>query len=215
MARVGSRTQAERRAATRALLLDAAGGVFAKRGYHGATLDEIARSAQLSKGAVYHHFESKEELFLALLERSLEDRLQDIAHATGPDAAGEELLANVERDSRWAPLLFEFVALAGRDPALRERFREHFLLRVRETITPLLQERFGIEDRERAEQIAIALDALGNGMILERLFDPDGVPDDLLGRAMASLVQGLGDDPGRSRLHAVPCSPAPGSDAGV
>jgi len=194
MPTAGSRTQAQRRATTRASLLDAAGGVFAERGYHGATVDEIARSVQLSKGAVYHHFESKEALFLALLERRLEDRLRAIVHAAGPDAAGADLLTNVERDSRWAPLLFEFVAVSARDPTLRERFRERFLLRVRETITPLLQERFGIEDRDRAMRIAIALDALGNGMILERLFDRDGVPDDLLGSAMGALVKGLSRD---------------------
>ena len=62
------RTQAERRAQTRAKLLKAAGAVFARRGYHEATLEEIAERAGLSKGALYYNFASKEDLFLALLK---------------------------------------------------------------------------------------------------------------------------------------------------
>jgi AcrR family transcriptional regulator len=193
------RTQAQRRAATRAALVDAAAAEFASRGYHGATLDAIAGAAGVSKGAVYHHFSSKEELFLALLDERLEKRLGEIAAALGPGDAAARFTAAVERDGRWAPLLFEFLAWSSRDPDLRRRVREHFLVRVRERVAPLLQERYGIARRDQAEEIAIALDALGNGMILERLFDPDGVPDDLLGRAMGALVSGLTGVRTRSR----------------
>lgn len=188
---VTTRTQAQRRAATRAALLKSAGSVFAKRGFHGATLDEIARRARLSKGAVYHHFESKEDLFLTLLEDTLADRLRDIARAFDAGDASQRFMSGVERNPAWPPLFFEFVAFSGRDSALRARFRRRFLLRIRETLTPLLQERFGVRDPQRAEEIAIAVAAFANGMILERLFDPAGVPDEIVARAMAAMVEGM------------------------
>jgi len=192
MSTVRPRTQASRRAATRARLLRAAGTEFARRGYHGTSLDDVAARAGLSKGALYHHFESKEDLFLTLLEERLEERLREVAGALDAGDAAARFTAGVERNPRWAPLLFEFVAFSARDPRLRERFRERFLLRVRAVVTPLVEERAGPGVcAARAEEIAIAVDALANGMILERLFDPDGVPDDLLGRALAALVDGL------------------------
>ncbi len=65
-------TRAESRTRTRSLLLDASERVFARRGYRGASLDEIAAEAGFSKGAVYSNFASKEDLFLALLDRHLD-----------------------------------------------------------------------------------------------------------------------------------------------
>jgi AcrR family transcriptional regulator len=53
---------------TRERILDAALSVFADRGYHGATVDDIVRASGTSKGAVYHHFSSKEAVFLALVD---------------------------------------------------------------------------------------------------------------------------------------------------
>src|SRR5918912_2431085 len=62
------RTQAERRAATRRALLDAARSLFAERGYHGAAAEEIVRRAGLTRGALYHHFEDKKDLFRAVVD---------------------------------------------------------------------------------------------------------------------------------------------------
>ncbi len=62
------RTQAERRAATRLALLDAARSAFAERGYHGAAAEEIVRRAGLTRGALYHHFEDKKDLFRAVVD---------------------------------------------------------------------------------------------------------------------------------------------------
>jgi AcrR family transcriptional regulator len=62
------RTQAERSAATRAALLDAARALFAERGFAGAGRDDIARRAGVTRGALYHHFASKQDLFVAVVE---------------------------------------------------------------------------------------------------------------------------------------------------
>src|SRR5207302_11360194 len=70
--------QRERRARTRSDVLRAAARVFAERGYHGATLDGVVAEAGLSKGALYHYFPSKQDLFLALLEERLGAGISDV-----------------------------------------------------------------------------------------------------------------------------------------
>ena len=62
------RTQAERRARTRRALLDAGRELFAEKGYHGAAAAEVVRRAGVTRGALYHHFEDKRDLFRAVVE---------------------------------------------------------------------------------------------------------------------------------------------------
>jgi AcrR family transcriptional regulator len=62
-------TRERRLERTRSLLLDAAEEVFAERGFMAASLDDIARAAGYTKGAIYQHFSTKEELFLAVTDR--------------------------------------------------------------------------------------------------------------------------------------------------
>ncbi len=56
------------RVGTRGRILEAALEVFARKGYHGASVDDIVRASGTSKGAVYHHFPNKEAVFLALVD---------------------------------------------------------------------------------------------------------------------------------------------------
>ncbi len=179
------RTQAERRAQTRARLLKAAGAIFAKRGYHDATLDEIAQRAGVSKGALYYNFASKEDLFLTLLSERLGERLEETG-GPGPETA-ERFVAALERDPRWAPLFFEFMAWAGRDARHRAELRQRFFRpareRTREIVAPGAR-----GSALSGDEIAMAVNALVNGLLLERLFDPEQVPADLVGRAVAQLV---------------------------
>lgn len=114
---------------TRARLLRAAHDVFATRGYTRATIDLIAEAARLSKGAVYFHFSSKEDVFLAVLWSRLqseEHRLRTAVHAQ-KDQPLEPLLRQViaylwldPRDAAWPPLLIEFWSQAGRNERVRE-----------------------------------------------------------------------------------------------
>src|SRR5260370_38459678 len=56
------------RVGARGRILEAALEVFARKGYHGASVDDIVRASGTSKGAVYHHFPNKEAVFLALVD---------------------------------------------------------------------------------------------------------------------------------------------------
>src|SRR6267154_466842 len=60
-------TQAERRAATRAAILNAGRLLFGERGFAATTMDDIAEQARVAKGAVYHHFATKEAVFEAMV----------------------------------------------------------------------------------------------------------------------------------------------------
>jgi AcrR family transcriptional regulator len=72
---------------TREDILDAAAQVFRHKGFHGASMADIAEVVKLQKASLYHHVASKQEILLALLDRALEmltERIAPIAHRPGP-----------------------------------------------------------------------------------------------------------------------------------
>lgn len=73
----------------RALVIEAAGRLFAERGFDGTTLDDVARAAGVTKPVLYRHFDSKKALYLALLERHRQDLPAFVAllPPEGPSAA--------------------------------------------------------------------------------------------------------------------------------
>ena len=73
--------QAERRAATTEAILRAGRRLFGERGFAAATMDDIAEAADIAKGAVYHHFKTKEAVFEAVFEQVSGDLVQDIDRA--------------------------------------------------------------------------------------------------------------------------------------
>src|ERR1700739_1186795 len=83
-------TREQSKAKTRQRLLVAARTVFARRGYHGASVEEIAAAAGFSTGALYSNFDGKEDLFLALMEREIDHHARAIASAVAarPSVAG-------------------------------------------------------------------------------------------------------------------------------
>ena len=83
-------TQERRRQHTRDLLLDAAEEVFAKKGFEGASLEEIAETAGYTRGAIYKHFGSKEELFLAANTRFNERYVQAFTDVLDPGVPIEQ-----------------------------------------------------------------------------------------------------------------------------
>src|SRR2546421_12172220 len=119
----------ERKAQTRAGLIDAAARVFARRGYHGTTVDDVAEEAGFTKGAFYSNFESKEDVFVELVA----DRGRNWTLAVARAYQGEEpvpgrlrkggkgLTHMVEHDTHWVRLALEKGGQSVRDPRLRER----------------------------------------------------------------------------------------------
>jgi AcrR family transcriptional regulator len=91
----------------RAQLLDAASEVFTTRGYHAAAMDDIADAAGVSKPVLYQHFESKRDLYLALLDSSCERLGEVVADAL---ASTED---NAERVVAAVGAFYDFVSSAS------------------------------------------------------------------------------------------------------
>ena len=172
--------------------------VFARRGYEGARLAEVARDAGLTTGAVYSNFEGKRDLFLAALEREIARHVREVTEAVeAADTPEERIAAAAEQWSGFLtrapdrfPLFIEYWSHAVRDPELRPEFASRFAA-LRETTARLLSaeaEAAGVELPLEAEQIAIAVNALTNGIALEHLADPEGVPIDLYGPLLSLLL---------------------------
>jgi len=79
---------------TRALLIEAAGQLFAANGYDRTSVDAIIRQAGVSKGAFYHHFSSKEEVLDAVTDFIVEDALQQIGEAVSDRTVGATVRLN-------------------------------------------------------------------------------------------------------------------------
>ena len=116
---------------TRSLLLDAAEEVFAEKGFTPATLDDIAHAAGYTKGAIYKHFVTKEELFLAVSDRYWRryfDNFAEVMSTARHVGAGEldEIAArwrqlSLDRGAEHAALGHEFTLYLLRNPDARER----------------------------------------------------------------------------------------------
>jgi AcrR family transcriptional regulator len=192
-----ARTATATRKRTRDAMVAAAAKVFLRRGFRGAALREIAAEAGMTTGAVYSNFDGKADLFLAVLEERLDPRLARM-YAAAREAplrrvgasVGEEFSAYLAGRRRWLILLIEFWAAAARDPALRPKFAaRHASLRA--AVSEVVAERaaqLGYEPLLPVDDLATLLIALTNGMAVERLADPTGVPEDLYARALDILL---------------------------
>ena len=96
-------SRAERSERNRAVLLAAARGVFMERGYHGASVEQIAEAAGFSTGVVYSQFGGKADLFLALLEARISERADGNARAVEGLAGGEGIARLLEHAAERGP----------------------------------------------------------------------------------------------------------------
>jgi AcrR family transcriptional regulator len=114
--RVTRRTQAERSAATRAALLAAARRLFAEHGYAGTGREEIVRAAGVTRGALYHHYAGKEDLFRAVyeeLEHEIMARVGAAAEASADPAEMLRLGALAYLDAALDPAVQRVVLIDG------------------------------------------------------------------------------------------------------
>jgi AcrR family transcriptional regulator len=209
----------ERQAHTRARLMRSAASIAAERGLERASLDAVAEHAGFTKGAVYANFESKEDLFLSMLDVRFAERLADLdrilSSEDDPDtqarAAAAGFIAAIESDPEWERLFFEFTVYAARN----EDFRVQLVARyrtMRERIAELLTARaarLGIEPVLPPGQVATMTFAMANGIALEHLLEPEAVPDGLYPEMMAVFFTGL-----RARAAAREGGPQPPAPEG-
>ncbi len=216
----GQFDRSARRAETRARLLQAAAEVYARHGFGGATLDQVAARAGLTKGAVYDHFGSKENLLIALVEEYLAGQIAeqltlfdgDRVTSERPLAGSENWMARLrERPDRFR-LFVELWTLAQRDEQLRRRLAGalHTLhVTFARFVTASAADTDVPPPAGAPEQFANVTLGLGVGLAMLKLTDPDAVPDDLLGVVLSMLVRTLESDPeAREQLAGLRRTPA-------
>src|SRR5271166_1901157 len=189
--------RAEQVERNREAVLEAARRVFIERGYAGASLEAIADEAGFSKGVVYSQFGSKPDLFMALLERRVEERAarneriaEQLVGAEAMrgliDAAREDAVAN----PGWPHLLTEFRALAMRDPELNRRYAEAHSRSVESLASALgrLYEGADVDPTVPVRSLAEFFLGAVAGIALERAANPNALPDSDLAQLTARAV---------------------------
>jgi AcrR family transcriptional regulator len=189
---------------TRHLLLSAAEQVFARVGYEKAQVEEIAEAAGFSKGALYAHFKSKEELFLALYETKTAISLAKLRHALdntptrdGKIDAFRSFYINLSKEKDWALITLEVKLFTRRHPEVRERLRqidEH----AGDSIEGALTQLFGNSARPAGE----ALGGIFSVLVLESDLEPNVLSErkmkGMLGTIFDALL-GLRDQTAQTR----------------
>ncbi|MGH3147919.1 MAG: TetR/AcrR family transcriptional regulator [Rubrobacter sp.] len=192
-------TREEGKRRTRGLLLDAAEEVFARRGFDGASVEDVAEEAGFSKGAVYSNFGGKDDLFLALLDRRLERGGPDWERIFSGRASSEERLRAVERqllegaeDLSWTMLEMEFFLYAMREEGARRKLAERYR-RIREGIAGAVGRHFeegDVEPLMSMEELSWVLLGVATGLDLQSYVDPQAVPRNLRSAALRPLLAG-------------------------
>jgi AcrR family transcriptional regulator len=182
-------TRKERQARTRRELIQAAARVFARRGYHLATIEEIAAEAGMTSGAIYSNFAGKEELFLAIADERV---VGDAAEGKGDPGteAADQFRAFLEGDPEWPLLFYEFWSISVRDPNLRGELAERRNA-IRDALAETLERvanQLGFELRFPAPALATAIAASLNGLAFERAADPEALPDEVFGEFIAAVL---------------------------
>jgi AcrR family transcriptional regulator len=195
-------TRAAKQAQTRAQLIEAAASVFARRGFQAAKIEEIAEEAGYSHGAVYSNFAGKEDLFLAVFEQYMSERVQEVARAAEIEgsfaerarAGADQWMQRFVGDRDTFLLHLEFMIHAARNPHLSEQLGQR-MAALRLEIERQLSSREALSDSALplpASDLALVLRALGIGLAVEALNQPGEVNTRLYGDFVA-LVAGLLD----------------------
>jgi len=211
-------TPDRRRELTRNVLMDAAAEVFARRGFYGASLEEIAETAGFSRGAIYSNYGSKEDLLLAVAERYhrmilgvFATALESDRHLPGTQraaAAGALWKDMVRRDANFLALHLEFRLHALRNEEFRRRFAEVQRQQTAE-IARLIEreaETQSMRLRLSSEDFAEIFNATSIGLLESAGVDRENAKryDDLAQRffvLMAESIVDAGKPPDVSRHH--------------
>lgn len=190
---------------TRNVLLDAAEEVFARKGFDGAALEDIAEVGGYTRGAIYSHFGSKAELFLAVVERQRQQFLDGFADVIANFHRLEDLDAD-ELGDRWRDL----VAVEGSDRAALGSEYTLFLLRNPEARARVAEQReetvraladyiskgaarLGGQLNIPALDLARVVLAANDGVTLDSLLDEQAVYRPFLRMVLANIVVAKGD----------------------
>ena len=198
-------TREESRARTRTRLLEAAAEVFVERGFHGASVEEIAERAGFTRGAVYSNFRDKADLLLALLDQRTAEQVADVTAVVNQASSPAELFEALKaRDMRhepspdWLMLRTEFWLYAMRHPEVRPALAERARA-LQEQYAGAIAAQFtavGLEVPARVDDLALIVQLIDEGLPARRWIDPSLDEDtffDLVGLLYEAGVALAGD----------------------
>jgi AcrR family transcriptional regulator len=193
-------TRIERSVQTRAALLRSASRTICELGMQGASIDRIAAEAGYTKGAFYAHFDSKEDLFLTVLDEHFATelaRLDTVLRGENDPAeearkAAEDFLEHIDSDPEWRRLYQEFATHAARNEAFRIEFatRQRDLRERMAAVFKRWAADFGVTPPVPPQDVAAMTFFMADGFLLDRLIDPELDPA-LYARMFEVFMHGL------------------------
>lgn len=168
---------------TQAKILDAAESVFSEKGFEKSQLEEVAVRAGYTRGAIYAHYASKEDLFLALVDQRVLTKLSAMRQAieAEPEVAKRPAifrrwLASQASDYTWGTLMLEFKLYALRRPESREKLVHLYDLMAKSSGRDFIELLFGHSldkaTRSAVERRLAILGAIFSAVNLESHFRP-------------------------------------------
>ena len=187
---------------TQARILDAAEAIFSEQGFEKTQLEEVAARAGYTRGAIYAHYASKEDLFLALMEHRVLTKFTAMRQviAAEPDVSQRPRLfkhwiAAQITDASWGTLMLEFKLYAMRRPRSREKLQRTYDLMFKSSGDDFIELLFGGHTdkatRTAVERRLAIMGAILSAVILESHFRPKLLPKQHLQVLLSELYEAL------------------------
>jgi len=180
---------------TRSKIIESAIKLFSTRGFNTASVDDICVEAGISKGAFYHHFKSKQALFLALLDgwlQTIDNAIEASKDRTVPETfmqMTEAFPYIFETAGEGLPMFLEFWLQASRDEKIWQasitpyrRYHKHFTALIKKGVD---EGSFVEVDPELASRMIVST---AMGLLLQSLLDPKGANWEKVARGSTNLL---------------------------
>lgn len=182
-------------------IISAAEGVFRKKGFEQARMDDIAEETGLSKGTLYLYFKSKDDLIIAILDSIFQREFQEFENINlanmSATAALEMFIDTVLKDvkliMRMMPIAYQFLALAFRNAVVQKALKV-YINRYMDIFIPIIQH--GVDSGEfrkvDAREVALAGGAIIEGTLLLWVYDKSLVePQTHIRTGIKFLLEGI------------------------
>jgi len=200
--RMGKTKHQVRTEETQAKILDAAEVVFSEQGFDKTQLEEVAARAGYTRGAIYAHYASKEDLFLALMEKrvltkfsSIRQIIEDEPAVSKRPGIFRDWITAQAGDQAWGTLMLEFKLYALRRPESREKLLHMYDLMAKSSGTDFIELLFGANlnkaTRAAVERRLAILGAILSAVNLEGHFRPKLIPKQHLQAILDDLFKAL------------------------
>jgi len=180
---------------TRSKIIESAIKLFSTRGFNAASVDDICKDAGISKGAFYHHFETKQALFLALLDgwlQTIDSAIEASKDMTVPETfmqMTEAFPYIFETAGEGLPMFLEFWLQASRDKKIWEasiapyrRYHKYFTTLIKKGVD---EGSFVEVDPELTSRMIVST---AMGLLLQSLLDPKGAKWEKVARESTNML---------------------------